>query len=120
MVALATAATEPLHIGDPLPPLQSATAAGGEVQFPVSGIKSGIPQTLWERTLLLYKDEALWKTRLSMSSDKHAYVILLRWRRTRALDRLDLLQRFRFRGADQGQQPLILATAPGTINLYDV
>lgn len=43
----------------------------------VSGIKSGLPKPLWDRTLLLYKDEDLWKQRLAVASDKHAYLVVL-------------------------------------------
>jgi len=43
----------------------------------VSGIKSGMPQGLWDTTLLLYKDEGLWKQYLAVSTAKEAYVVLL-------------------------------------------
>ncbi len=43
----------------------------------VAGIKSGVPQAQWERTVLSYKEEGPWKTRLGVSSDKHAYAVLL-------------------------------------------
>ena len=43
----------------------------------VSGIKSGIPQALWDKTILSYKDEAPWKERLGVSADKHSYVVVL-------------------------------------------
>ncbi|HTX35213.1 MAG TPA: hypothetical protein VME43_09330 [Bryobacteraceae bacterium] len=43
----------------------------------VSGIKSGLPQAVWDRTLLVYKGEDAWKARLAVSNDKHSYVALL-------------------------------------------
>lgn len=43
----------------------------------ISGIKSDMPRALWDKTILVYKDEAAWKKRLAVSSDKHAYVLLL-------------------------------------------
>jgi hypothetical protein len=52
----------------------------------LSGIKSSMPIAMQDRTLVLYRDEALWKQRLAFSVDSHAYVILLgpdariRWR----------------------------------------
>ena len=42
-----------------------------------SGIKSGLPKPLWEKTLVLYKDEDLWKQRLAVVSDKHSYLVVL-------------------------------------------
>lgn len=43
----------------------------------VSGIKSGLPQSLWDTAILSYTDENLWKERLAVTSDKHSYVVLL-------------------------------------------
>ena len=42
-----------------------------------SGMKSGMPKPLWDRTVLIYKDEALWKARLGVTADTHSYVLLL-------------------------------------------
>ncbi len=43
----------------------------------LSGIKSSMPLLLQERTIVLYRDEALWKQRLAFSDGNRAYVILL-------------------------------------------
>jgi hypothetical protein len=43
----------------------------------VSGIKGNMPPGLWPKTILLFKDEALWKERLAVSADSHCYVVLL-------------------------------------------
>ncbi len=43
----------------------------------VSGIKGGMPQAVWDRTLLAYKNEDAWKSRLAVSNDKHSYVAVL-------------------------------------------
>ncbi|HEX4810035.1 MAG TPA: hypothetical protein VH325_13945 [Bryobacteraceae bacterium] len=43
----------------------------------VSGIKSGVPQALWDTTVLLYQDEALWKKRLAVTADDRCYIVLL-------------------------------------------
>jgi hypothetical protein len=43
----------------------------------VAGIKSSMPRTLWDRTVLMYKDEAVWKQRLAVANDKHAYLLLI-------------------------------------------
>jgi len=43
----------------------------------VSGIKGGMPQARWDRTILSYKDEDSWKKRLGVSADKYSYVVLL-------------------------------------------
>jgi len=43
----------------------------------VSGIKSSMPKPMWDRTVIVVKDEALWKSRLAVSEDKHAYVVML-------------------------------------------
>lgn len=43
----------------------------------VSGVKGNMPQALWPATILLFKDEALWKERLAVSVDSHCYIVLL-------------------------------------------
>jgi ATP10 protein len=43
----------------------------------LSGIRSSMPLALQDRTIILYQDEALWKTRLAVSNDNRAYLILL-------------------------------------------
>ncbi len=43
----------------------------------LSGIKSSMPIAMQDRTLVLYRDETLWKQRLAFSEDSHSYVILL-------------------------------------------
>jgi len=43
----------------------------------VSGIRSGLPHAVSDKTLLVYKDEDAWKTRLAVSNDKHSYVVVL-------------------------------------------
>jgi ATP10 protein len=43
----------------------------------LSGIKGSMPIAMQDRTLVLYRDEALWKQRLAFSVDSRAYVILL-------------------------------------------
>jgi ATP10 protein len=43
----------------------------------LSGIKGSIPAPIQERTIVLYRDEALWKQRLAFSDGNRAYVILL-------------------------------------------
>lgn len=43
----------------------------------VSGIRSSMPPPLQDRTIVLYKDEELWKGRLAVSDDQRAYVVLL-------------------------------------------
>jgi hypothetical protein len=35
----------------------------------LSNIKSSVPTPLWEKTILVFKDEALWKSRLAFSGD---------------------------------------------------
>ncbi len=52
----------------------------------IAGIRSSMPLSVQDRTIVLYRDESLWKKRLAVSDDSHAYVILLgkngliRWR----------------------------------------
>jgi hypothetical protein len=43
----------------------------------LSGIKSSMPSSMQDRTIVLYRDETLWKQRLAFSQDNHAYVLLL-------------------------------------------
>lgn len=43
----------------------------------VSGIKDGMPSALQDRTILLYRDEDLWKQRLQVANERHACVMLL-------------------------------------------
>lgn len=43
----------------------------------ISGIRSGMPAPLHDRTVLLYGDEGLWKQRLQVTDEDHASVILL-------------------------------------------
>jgi hypothetical protein len=42
-----------------------------------SGIKSGMPPDVRDRTVIYYKEEAIWKQRLAVSDDKRAYVVLV-------------------------------------------
>ncbi len=41
----------------------------------VAGIKSATPASQRDHTIVLYKDEAIWKARLGVTSDKYAYVL---------------------------------------------
>ena len=43
----------------------------------VSGIKDGMPPALQDRTILLYRDEDLWRQRLQVANERHACVMLL-------------------------------------------
>ena len=43
----------------------------------MSGIKSSMPLSQQDRSLVLYRDEKLWKLRLAVSDDNRAYVVLL-------------------------------------------
>jgi hypothetical protein len=43
----------------------------------LSGIKSNMPIAMQDRTVVLYRDETLWKQRLAVSEDSRAYVVLL-------------------------------------------
>jgi hypothetical protein len=42
-----------------------------------SAIKSGMPQAVRDRTIMSYKEEAIWRQRLAVSDDKRAYVVLV-------------------------------------------
>ena len=54
----------------------------------LSGIKSGIPSSIQDQTVVLYKDEELWKRRLDVTDENCAYLLLLgpdgliRWKTT--------------------------------------
>jgi ATP10 protein len=43
----------------------------------VSGIKSSMPVSAQDRTIVLYRDEQLWKQRLAVKDESRAYVVLL-------------------------------------------
>ncbi len=43
----------------------------------LAGIRSGMPASLQDRMLLLYRNERLWKQRLNLVDENHAEVILL-------------------------------------------
>jgi hypothetical protein len=43
----------------------------------VSGIKSSVPQSLWDRTILTFRDEGRWKQYLAVSNEKCSYLLLL-------------------------------------------
>ena len=43
----------------------------------VSGIKSSMPLSRQDRTIVLYQDEKLWKLRLAVSDNNRSYVVLL-------------------------------------------
>lgn len=43
----------------------------------VAGIKDGMPPSLPVRTILLYRDEGLWKQRLQVANERDACVMLL-------------------------------------------
>ena len=43
----------------------------------VTGIKDGMPPALKDRTILLYRDEDLWRQRLQVTNKRHACVVLL-------------------------------------------
>jgi hypothetical protein len=43
----------------------------------VSGIKSGLPETVWDRSLVLYKDADSWRYKLVVTGVSHAYLVLL-------------------------------------------
>ena len=42
----------------------------------VSGIKGDMPPAVQDRTIVSYRDEELWKQRLNVTDDGHAYVVL--------------------------------------------
>jgi hypothetical protein len=46
-------------------------------QLAVSGIKSSMPVSVQDRTIVLYRDEQLWKQRLAVKDESRAYVVLL-------------------------------------------
>jgi len=43
----------------------------------ISGIKSSMPVAVQDRTIVLYRDEQLWKQRLEVKDESRAYVVLL-------------------------------------------
>jgi hypothetical protein len=43
----------------------------------VSGIKSSMPLSVQNRTMVLYRNEELWKQRLAVTDNRRAYVLLL-------------------------------------------
>lgn len=43
----------------------------------VAGIKSGLPKSQLERTMLVYHDEAPWRERLSVTIDSHCYLVVI-------------------------------------------
>lgn len=43
----------------------------------VSGIRSGMPLAMQDRTILMYGDEALWKQRFQITDEGRAFVMLL-------------------------------------------
>jgi hypothetical protein len=43
----------------------------------MSGIRSSMPPSVQDRTVVLYQDEKLWKRRLAVSDNNRAYVVLL-------------------------------------------
>ena len=43
----------------------------------VSGIKSSEPQSLWDRTILSFRDEGLWKQYLAVSNERCSYLLLV-------------------------------------------
>ncbi|MGC1870206.1 MAG: hypothetical protein WA700_04540 [Acidobacteriaceae bacterium] len=43
----------------------------------ISGIKSSMPVSVQDRTIVLYRDEQLWRQRLAVNDESRAYVILL-------------------------------------------
>ncbi len=45
--------------------------------FIVSGIKNDMPPSLHGSTIVSYEEEKLWKQRLAVTDDSHAYVLLL-------------------------------------------
>ncbi len=62
-------------------------AAYGVIQFEsapkiirrlaISGIKSSMPISVQNRTIVLYRDEHLWRQRLAVKDESRAYVVLL-------------------------------------------
>jgi len=43
----------------------------------ISGIKSSMPVSVQNRTIVLYRDEQLWRQRLAVKDESRAYVVLL-------------------------------------------
>jgi hypothetical protein len=43
----------------------------------ISGIKSSMPLAVQDRTIVLYRDEQLWKQRLAVKDESRAYLVLL-------------------------------------------
>jgi hypothetical protein len=43
----------------------------------ISGIRGGMPLAMQDRTMLMYRDENLWKQRLQVTDESHASLILL-------------------------------------------
>ncbi|MGB8478239.1 MAG: hypothetical protein WCE63_05280 [Acidobacteriaceae bacterium] len=43
----------------------------------ISGIKSSMPVSVQNRTIVLYRDENLWRQRLTVEDESRAYVVLL-------------------------------------------
>jgi len=43
----------------------------------LSGIRTGMPLSMQDRTLVMYKDEVLWKERLEVTDENRAYLVLL-------------------------------------------
>jgi hypothetical protein len=56
----------------------------------VSELKSNLPPSMRDRTIVSYQNEDLWKQRLAVANDSYAYVLLLgpdghmRWRNSGA------------------------------------
>jgi hypothetical protein len=43
----------------------------------IAGIKSSMPESVQNRTIVLYRDEQLWRQRLAVKDESRAYVVLL-------------------------------------------
>lgn len=56
----------------------------------LSGIKTGMPLSMQDHTVVMYKDEVLWKERLKVTDENRAYLVLygpdghIRWSNTTA------------------------------------
>lgn len=76
----------------------------------VAGIRTSMPRAVQDRTIVLYKDEALWKERLAVGDASRAYVILLgpgghlRWRNSSAMSATEFARLKR--EIDDSLQPL--------------